>query len=170
MDRRAFLGRFLGGVMAAWALSGTAEAGPFRRRRRRERRRVRRRIRRRVAFRMMTGRRWWVVPTACAAGWELATPHRVVVVKEVHIVEESGNKVEMAVVEDAGGKTEEVPLVREDTKENAEELEGSVLPDDDKTTPAIEREEEVEVGDDGKGAKEKASSKEMEDKPKAKSR
>ena len=44
----------------------------------------------------------------------------------------------------ADGKTEEIEIIREDTAENSEDLQGSVLPDDDKTTPAIEKEEEVD--------------------------
>ena len=43
------------------------------------------------------------------------------------------------------GKTEELEIVREDTAENERDLQGSVLPDDDKTTPAVEKEEEMEV-------------------------
>ena len=34
--------------------------------------------------------------------------------------------------------------VREDTADNAKDLEGSVISSDDKTTPGIEKEEEVE--------------------------
>lgn len=123
-----------------------------------------------MIFRTVTGRRWWVVPTACVVGWELATPHRVVVVKEIRVVEEEDKRVEMAVVEDSAGKTEEIPIVREDNEDNAKEMEGSVLPDDDKTTPAVEREEEVEEDDDGAGAKHKSSSGEVEDKPESKSK
>ncbi len=162
MDRRSFLGTFLGMTAAALAAGGVAEATPAqRRRRRRVRRRVRRRIRRRVAFRTIAGRRWWVVPTLCAVGWELAWSNRVVVVKEIRVVEEDGREIEIAVLEHDDGKTEEVPLVREDTKENAKELEGTRLPDDDTATPAVEREEEVE--EDVPAAE---SAKEPEDKPK----
>ncbi len=163
MDRRSFLGTFLGmtAALAAGGVAGAATPAQRRRRRRRVRRVVRRRIRRRVAFRTLRGRRWWVVPTACAVGWELAGADRVLVVKEIRVVEEDGEEIEIAVVEDSDGKTEEVPLLREDTKENARELEGTRLPDDDATTPAVEREEEVE-----EEAPEAKSAKEPEDKPK----
>lgn len=163
MDRRNFLGRMFG-LAAVLAAGGVAEASTRaqrRRRRRRVRRRIRRRIRRRVAFRTIAGRRWWVVPAACAVGWELAWSDRAVVVKEIRVVEADGAKTEIAVVEHADGKTEEVPLVREDTKENAKEMEGTRLPDDDTTTPAVEREEEVE-----EEVPEAESAKEPEDRPK----
>jgi hypothetical protein len=107
---------------------------------------VRRRIRRRVTFRTVAGRRVWVAPVALAVGWELALENnRVVVVREIRSVERSGTRVEVAVVQGANGKTEELEIVREDTAENKQDLQGSVLPDDDKTTPAVEKEEEVEV-------------------------
>ncbi|MEQ1898854.1 MAG: hypothetical protein ABL971_15885 [Vicinamibacterales bacterium] len=110
------------------------------------RRRVRRRIRRRVAFRVVAGRRIWIAPVALVIGWELALDdNRVVVVKETKIVERSGVKVEVVVVQGADGKTEELEIVRENTAENSKDLQGSTLPDDDKTTPATEKEEDVEV-------------------------
>jgi hypothetical protein len=106
---------------------------------------VRRRIRRRATFLIVAGYPVWVVPVALAIGWELVlNNNRVVVVKETKIIERSGTTVEVAVVQGADGKTEEIEIVREDTAENSEDLQGSVLPDDDKTTPAIETEEEVD--------------------------
>jgi len=124
------------------------QRGPVRRARRRVRRRVRRRIRRRVTFRIVAGRWVWVAPVALAVGWELVLDNnRVVVVKETKFVERSGTKVEVAVVQGADGKTEELEIVRENTAENSKDLQGSILPDDDKTTPAVEKEEEVEVDD-----------------------
>jgi hypothetical protein len=45
----------------------------------------------------------------------------------------------------AEGKPEEIEILREDTEENRKELLGSLLADDDKTTPAVESEEEVEA-------------------------
>ena len=150
MDRRNFLGTLLGSLAAVLAVAGVAGADSTTRRRRRRRvhRRVRRRHRRRVVFRTLRGRRVWVVPTAMVVGWELADAHRVVVVQEIKVVESDGEKTEVAVVADAGGKangkTEEVPVLREDTDENTKEMKGTELPDDDTTTPAVESEEEVE--------------------------
>lgn len=116
-----------------------------RRRRVRRRIRVRRHIRRRAFTRVVFGRPFWVVPVALAVGWELAHANRVVVVKEIKIVERDARRVEVAVVQDGSGKTEQIEITREDTKDNAESLPGSVIANDDKTTPGIEREEEVEV-------------------------
>ena len=67
-------------------------------------------------------------PLAVAVGWELALDDRIVVVKEVHG--------ETLVVVHADGKRETVEIVREDTDENARELEGS--------TYEVEIEEEVD--------------------------
>ena len=144
MDRRNFLGTLLGSLAAVIAVGGVANAGPrVRRQRRRVHRRIRRRHRRTVIFRTIRGRRMWVVPMALAVGWELADADRVVVVNEIKAVEVDGEKTEVAVVADAAGKTEEVPLLREDTAENKKEMPGSELPDDDTTTPAVESEEGV---------------------------
>ena len=118
----------------------------MRRRRRIVRRRVRRRIRRHVVARVVLGRRVWVAPVALAIGWELAlAPNRVVVVRETRFVERAGTKVEVVVVQNSDGKTEELEIVREDTPENAKNVQGSVVPDGDKTTPVVEAEEDVEV-------------------------
>lgn len=73
-----------------------------------------------------------------AVGWELMHANRVVVVKEIHVVEKAGVKSEVAVVQGADGKTEQIEITREDTPENAQDLAGSVLEDGDVTTPAIE--------------------------------
>jgi hypothetical protein len=150
MNRRSVLSSFAALFGGIFDLGATVVAGgqgrAVRRARRRVRRRVRRRIRRRVTFRTVAGRRVWVAPVALAVGWELALENnRVVVVREIRSVERSGTRVEVAVVQGANGKTEELEIVREDTAENKQDLQGSVLPDDDKTTPAVEKEEEVEV-------------------------
>jgi hypothetical protein len=81
-----------------------------------------------------------VVPVGLAAGWELAYENRIVVVKEIKVVEKDGAKVQVAVVQDSSGKLEDVEILREDTDENRKNLEGSVLPDDDKKTPGVEAE------------------------------
>jgi bifunctional DNA-binding transcriptional regulator/antitoxin component of YhaV-PrlF toxin-antitoxin module len=58
-----------------------------------------------------------VVPTALAIGWELVVDDRVVVVTEVHE--------HRVVVEHADGSKESIDVVKEDSGENAEDLEGS---------------------------------------------
>jgi len=73
--------------------------------------------------------------------------NRVVVVKETKLIERDGNKVEVAVVQDQQGKTEQIDLLREDNADNAKDLEGSRLTDNDKSTPAVEAEVEEEVDD-----------------------
>lgn len=151
VNRREALSLFAGfvsGILVFFGFSDVAmgQRGVVRRTRRRVRRRVRRRIRRRVTFRIVRGRRVWVAPVALAVGWELALDNnRVVVVKEIKYVERNGTNVEVAVVQNDDGKTEEIEIVRENTAENSEDLQGGILPDDDKTTPAVETEEEVEV-------------------------
>lgn len=148
MDRRALsaaLAALLGATLAAEPLTVAAQV--LRRRRRRVRRRIRRRFRRRVATRIVFGRRFWVVPVALAVGWELVHENRVVVVRETRIVERDGNRVEVAVVADSSGKTEEIEIVREDTRENSQELEGSRIADGDAATPGIDAEVEEEVDD-----------------------
>ena len=152
VDRRGALSSlagFLGGVFAMGFTEATAgQRRGVQRARRRVRRRVRRRIRRRVVFRTVAGRRVWVAPVALAVGWELVlNDNRVVVVRETRFVERSGTRIEVAVVQGADGKTEELEIVRQNTAENSKDLQGSSLADDDKTTPAIEKEEEVEVDD-----------------------
>jgi hypothetical protein len=150
LDRR----RLLTGLAAASAafVFGWSDADGAQRRarvvrgtRRRVRRRVRRRIRRPVVTRVIAGRPAWVVPLGLAVGWELVHDNRVVVVKEIKTFDRSGAKVQVAVVEDSSGKREEVDIFREDTSENSKNLEGSILADSDKTTPGVEKEEEVEV-------------------------
>lgn len=152
VDRRGALsvmGGLLVGVLALGVETAEAQRRPaVRRARRRVRRRVRRRIRRHVIFRMVAGRRLWVAPLALAIGWEMVLEaNRVVVVTDTRFVERSGARVEVVVVHGADGKSEELEIVREDTEDNRKDLDGSVLPDSDKTTPATEREEEVEVDD-----------------------
>jgi len=148
MNRRGFFA-----VLTA-ALSGVllvdeadAQAGVRRRARRRVRRRIRRRIRRRAVTRVVLGRPFWVVPVGMVVGWELMHENRVVVVKETKLIERDGNKVEVAVVQDQQGKTEQIDLLREDNADNAKDLEGSRLTDNDKSTPAVEAEVEEEVDD-----------------------
>jgi hypothetical protein len=148
MDRRDFCSAFavlLGGALTLTTQDALADR-PRRVRRRRIRRRirVRRRIRRRVVTRTVFGRPFWVVPVGLAVGWELVHAGRVVVVKEIKVVEKEGHKIEVATVQDESGKVDHVEITREDTADNAKNLEGSVLADDDKTTPAIESEEERE--------------------------
>ena len=150
MNRRQFLTGLVAGAVTMTVLPNLADAGtPARRRhRRRVRRRIRRRVRRRVAVRMVRGRSHWVVPVGLVVGWELMHENRVVVVREVKVVELDGLKTEIAVVADTDGKTaapQEIAIVRENTKDNGVELEGSRLPDDDKTTPGVEAEVEEEV-------------------------
>ena len=146
MNRRGFLA-----VLTA-TLSGTllaaeaeAQAGVRRRARRRVRRRIRRRIRRRAVTRVVLGRPFWIVPFGMVVGWELMHDNRVVVVKETKIIERDGTKVEVAVVQDDKGNTEEIEILREDSAQNAKDLEGSRLDDNDKSTPAVEAEIEEEV-------------------------
>ena len=148
MNRRTLLGFLAAGTAAAltsgWAVEGEPRRPAVRRHRRAVRRRVRRRIRRRVTFRMIHGRRVWVVPVGLAPGWELVHENRVVVVRERKFVEIGGARTEVVVVEGSDGKTEQVEIAREDTPENRENLEGSILPDSDKATPGVESEVEGE--------------------------
>ena len=89
---------------------------------------------------MVLGRPVWVVPVGLAVGWKLFYENRVVVVKEIKVVEKDGVKVQVASVQDSSGKVEDVEILREDSDENRKDLEGSVLPDDDKKTPGVEGE------------------------------
>ena len=136
MDRRNFsaaLAALFGlglGMQPAVALSQSW--------RRRRRRHVRRRVRRRVVTRTVYGRPFWVVPVGLAIGWELAHRNRVVVVRHIRVVEREGQRVEVAVVADAAGKTEEVEIIRENTPENLQELEGTLLAENDQSTPGID--------------------------------
>jgi hypothetical protein len=147
MDRRGFFGSLGSGFIGA-LLFGSREAGAWprgaRAHRRRVRRRIRRRFRRRVAIRMWRGHPLWVVPVGLAVGWELVHENRVVVVKETKFIEVDGAKTEVAIVQGSDGKTEQVMVAREDTPENGKNLEGSVIPDDDKKTPGVESEAEAE--------------------------
>jgi len=85
-----------------------------------------------------------VVPVAVAVGWELMRDDKVVVVKEVKVVEVEAEPREIVVVVHADGTQEEIEIVREDDENNAVELEGSILPEGDEKTPGIETEVEVE--------------------------
>jgi hypothetical protein len=137
MDRRDFFSRFAAPLGLTFALA-TSESLAYDnpRRRSHHRLRVRRRIRRHAFIRIRYGRPFWVVPVGLAIGWELSLRNRVVVVRETRIVEKNGVKTEVAVVQGADGKSEQIDITREDTAENREELEGSVLDDADTTTPA----------------------------------
>jgi hypothetical protein len=125
MSRRMFLTGFLVFFASPTSL---VFPGPRKRRRRRRRRFWRRRTRRRVLWRDIGGRRLLVVPLGIAVGWELMKDDKVVVVKEVHK--------HTIVVAHADGKTEEIEIAKEDTKENSKNLEGSKY--------EVEVEEEVE--------------------------
>jgi hypothetical protein len=98
---------------------------------------VRRRVRRPVVVQTRLGRPVWVVPIGLAAGWELSHENRVVVVKETRIIGKDGAKSEVAIVQDASGKAEKVAITREDTADNSKILQGSVLDDNDTTTPSV---------------------------------
>ena len=98
---------------------------------------VRRRIRRPVVIRTTSGRPIWVVPVGLVAGWELSHADRVVIVRETHFIEKAGVKSEVAIVQDASDRIEQVEITREDTAENSRNLQGSVLDDGDTTTPAF---------------------------------
>jgi hypothetical protein len=127
-------------IFGAIALAPTAEAEPRPRRVARwprRRRYYRRRFRRFAFTRVVFGRPFWVVPVGMMVGWELMHRNRVVVVKETRIVEKDGQKTEVAVIQDSTGKAEQVEILREDNVENADELEGSVVPDDDTSTPTV---------------------------------
>ena len=145
MKRRGFLTAMLVTLSSAGMLIATGEAGATIRRRRRIRRRIRRRMRRRAVTRMVLGRPFWVVPVGLVAGWELMHDHRVVVVQETRIIERDGTRVEVAVVQDSDGRTGQVDILREDTADNRKDLQGSALPDDDKSTPGVDDEIEEEV-------------------------
>lgn len=146
MNRRDFSTAFATAMGVALAVGpGGALAQVLRRRRRRVRRRVRRHFRRVAVTRVVFGRRLWVVPVGLAIGWELVHDDRVVVVKELKVVESAGARSEVAVVQDSAGRIEEVELLREDTPENRKELEGSIIADSDKTTPGLEQEIEEQI-------------------------
>lgn len=108
--------------------------GPRRRRNRRihrRRRQRRRRIHRRVAWRAVRGRQVVVVPVGVVVGWELSMTDRVVVVEEVKTVPIEGGSQEYLIVVAPDGTREEIPVIREDTEENSQALEGSELPVED---------------------------------------
>jgi hypothetical protein len=139
MNRRNFFAALAAPVGVALTLKvGAVLAYDNPRRWMRPRLRVRRRIRRHVFIRTRFGRPFWVVPIGLAAGWELSHANRVVVVRETRFIEKDGVKTEVAIVQDASGKTEQVEITREDSADNRKNLEGSVLDESDTTTPAIE--------------------------------
>lgn len=85
------------------------------------------------------------MPLALAVGWELMHDDKVVVVHEIKHVEVEGSKVEVVVVKNPDGSTEEIEIHREDTAENTAAQEGSVLVEGDASTLHTEAEEEVDV-------------------------
>jgi hypothetical protein len=136
MDRRRFflaLAAPLGAVLSLQ--TGTADAATGRPRRIRHR--VRHRIRRRVAIRTIRGRPVLVVPTGLAVGWELQHLSRVVLVRGFRVEEIAGARSEVALVV-KGGVTEEIPILREDTHDNSQNLPGSAIDATDLAAPAIE--------------------------------
>lgn len=145
LDRRTFLTRLalalsaLGAGIAAWPEE--SEAGPRAKRRKVRRRRRRRRHRRRVVRRAWHGRHRWVVPLAIAVGWELQHEDRVVVVREIKVIEVEGESTEVVVTTDG----EEIPIEREDDATNGKIEEGSFLADDDTASPGVDVEVEEEV-------------------------
>lgn len=137
MDRRIFLAALAAPLGIALALASTGVqarrlAG------RRVRHRVRHRIRRRIATRFMFGRPFWVVPVHVAVGWELMHLHRVVVVREIRVVERDGRRGEIAVVQDDSGQILEMDITREDTPDNSVDFPGMAIPESDANTPALE--------------------------------
>lgn len=133
MNRRIFFSAWaapLGVLLALNSSDVRAYTNP------RRRVRVRRRIRRHAFIRMRFGRPFWVVPLGVAAGWELRQADRIVIVKEIRVVEKDGMESEVAIVHDASGRTEQAEILREDTADNRDYLEGSVLEEGDTTTPA----------------------------------
>jgi hypothetical protein len=137
MNRRNFFAAVAAPLGAALTLKAS-DVLAYDNPRRRVRPRLRRRIRRHVFIRTRFGRPFWIVPLGLAAGWELAHANRVVVVRETRFIQKDGVKSEIAIVQDASGKSEQVEIAREDTPDNGKNLEGSVLEDGDTTTPAIE--------------------------------
>ncbi|MEO0604500.1 MAG: hypothetical protein AAF211_23905 [Myxococcota bacterium] len=133
--RRSFIGALVAGLAI---MTVDAEAAPRRRARRRTRRRVRRRVRRRhrrrVGRRVVAGRSLLVVPVGIAVGWELVVDDRMWVVTSIQSVDGQ----ETVVLKASDGSTASEPILREDTTDNAVELEGSELPESDTTTPGIE--------------------------------
>jgi hypothetical protein len=139
----------LGLLASGEALAGRRGAKKRRKTRRRVRRKVRRRVRRRhrrrVRRRVIKGRSLLVVPVAVAVGWELMVDDRVVVVHQIKTVERDAAQVEVVVIKNADGSTEELEIAREDNDENSAVQQGSVLAEGDSTTPGTEAEEEVEI-------------------------
>jgi hypothetical protein len=136
MDRRNFFAALAAPFGAALVLKAS-DVFAYDNPRRWVRTPVRRRIRRPVVIRTRFGRPFWVVPLGLVAGWELSNANRVVVVRETHFIEKAGVRSEVAIVQDTSEKIEQVEITREDTAENSKNLQGSVLDEDDTTTPAI---------------------------------
>ncbi|MCP4870510.1 MAG: twin-arginine translocation signal domain-containing protein [Proteobacteria bacterium] len=151
-NRRQFLSGLAALIAAGVIAPEDALAGPRGRKRRKKKRRVRRKVRRRVRRRhrrrvrrrTVRGRNLWVVPPAVAVGWELMLDDKVVVVKERRTETIEDVEVTVLVVVDDAGKEQELEVHLEDDETNGQLLAGSVLPEEDTTTPATEGEEEVE--------------------------
>lgn len=84
------------------------------------------------------------MPVGVAVGWELLRDDKVVVVKEVKVVEVESEPREIVVLIHTDGREEEIEVVREDDENNSVEIEGSILPEGDVKTPGVESEIEVE--------------------------
>lgn len=127
---------------AAVAAAPEAIAAPRRRVRRRTRRRTRRRVRRRhrrrVTRRVVAGVSYLVVPVSVAVGWELMMDNQVYTVTK--IVPATADGPETVIITASNGQTQTMAILREDTPENAAELEGSEIPEGDTSTPGIESE------------------------------
>jgi bifunctional DNA-binding transcriptional regulator/antitoxin component of YhaV-PrlF toxin-antitoxin module len=125
-DRRLFLSGLVASLAGIFAVGADVLARPRRRRRKLSRttkaRRARRRVRRRVSWRVVSGRRRLIVPVAVAVGWELQSGPDVLLVKEVHE--------HHVIVEKEDGTTEKVDIIKEDTPENLENIEGSLIEED----------------------------------------
>lgn len=97
---------------------------------------------------MIAGAAFFVVPTAMVVGWELQHEDTVY---EVVAVDKQDDGTEVATLKDPAGQQTKMPVVREDDDVNSKELEGSVLPDADTTTPGVESEIEEDVEEDVDG-------------------
>lgn len=80
-----------------------------------------------------------MIPVATTVGWELEVESQVVVVTSVQPA--SGDQPETITVQDSGGNTSTMEVVREDTTDNAVELEGTeVVEQEPAATPSASSE------------------------------
>jgi len=123
VSRRVFTTTLLS--LLAWPV--LADKG-FHRHPHREKRRLRRarieqstvthrRIRRAVSWGEIRGRRVLIVPKALLPGWELLMEDELLLVNYVHA--------SRIIVEDKNGSTRSIDVLKKNTDENTEELEGS---------------------------------------------